>query len=446
MAGRPQPRPPGPDGLPVLGHALELARNPLTFPLEAVREHGDVVEISFAGRNAVILGHPDHCRYVLSENPENYWKGEYFNSQLELLGDGLFAADGELWRRQRRLMQPIFHPDEVASYGDDMVATADRLLGEWTAGEPRNVEADMMRLALGNVTNALFNVDVTAEVPEIATAIDDVMDNFRRSRRLPLSLPSWLPTPGRRRYDRAVETFDEVVAEVVEAHREDDDPPDDVVTMLLAATDEEGRGMDEAQVRDEVLTLMLAGHDTTGLGLTYAWYALATNPDVAERLHAELDEVLAGRAPTVDDLDDLEYLDRFVTETLRLYPPVYFFVREPYEDDTIGGYRVPAGSLVVVYQWVLHRDPRFFEDPETFDPDRWTEAFTRDLHPFAYLPFGGGPRRCIGESLALMEIKLTVATIAQRYELALDFEPPIEFSPAMSLRPDGPVRMVPRPR
>lgn len=440
------PNPPGPRGLPLLGHAVQLARNPLEFPTRCVREHGDVVAVEFAGQEAVILGHPDHCRTVLSERNENYWKGAYFNRQLELLGDGLFAADGELWHRQRRLMQPIFHPDEVASYGEDMVATAEGLADEWEPGEPRNVEDDMMRLALGNVTNALFSVDVVDEVPEIAAAIDDVMGNFRRSRRLPVSIPDWVPTPGRLRYERAVSTFDEVVGDIIEEHRRADDPPDDVVSMLLEATDESGRGMSEGQVRDEVLTLMLAGHDTTGLALTYAWYALATNPEVADRLHAELEAELGGRPPTVEDLEGLANLDRFVKEVLRLYPPVYFFVREPYEDDVIGGYRVPAGSLVVVYQWVLHRDPRFFDAPETFDPDRWTEAFERSLHPYAYLPFGGGPRRCIGEGLALLEIKLVLATLAQRHRLELDFDPPLSFSPMMSLRPGRAVRMVPRPR
>ena len=446
MASADAPLPPGPDGLPLVGNALSLGREPLAFPERCVREYGDVVGIRFAGQPAVILGHPDHCRHVLSERTENYWKGEYFNQQLSLLGNGLFAADGDLWHRQRRLMQPIFHPDAVAGYGEDMAEAAVRLADDWAAGEPTNVEADMMRLALGNVTNALFNVDVVDEVPEIAEAIDEVMDNFRRSRRLPVSLPDWLPTPGRRRYDRAVETFDDLVGDIIASHREAEDPPDDVVSMLLAATDAEGRGMDEAQVRDEVLTLLLAGHDTTGLGLTYALYALATNPAVDERLAVELEAELGGRRPTVEDLEALDYLDQVIKEVLRLYPPVYFFVREPYEDDEIGGYRVPAGSLVIVYQWVLHRDSRFFDDPETFDPDRWTPDFERSLHPYAYIPFGGGPRRCIGEGLALLEMKLTIATIAQRYRLELDFEPPVSFAPMMSLRPADPVRMVPQPR
>lgn len=440
------PRPPGPAGLPGLGNALQLARAPLAFPERCVRTYGDVVGFRFAGQSAVLLGHPDGVKHVLAEHPERYWKGAYFNRQLELLGDGLFAADGPLWHRQRRLMQPIFHPNAVASYGADMVEATQRVVEGWRPGEPTRVDEAMMRLALGNVANALFNVDVLDEVPGIARAIDDVMGNFRRSRRLPVSLPPWLPTPGRRRYDRAVATFDAIVEDVVASHREADEPPDDVVSLLLAATDEAGRGMSDAQIRDEVLTLLLAGHDTTGLGLTYTWHALATHPEVDARLAAELDAVLGGRPPTVGDLDDLPYLSRVLKETLRLYPPVYFFVREPYEDDVVGGYRVPAGSLVLVYQWLLHRDPRFFDDPESFDPDRWTGAFERELHPFAYLPFGGGPRRCIGEGLATMELELVVATIAQRYRLTYAGDPPLSFDPMMSLRPDGPVTMVPRPR
>lgn len=438
--------PPTPSGLPVIGSTIAFARDPLGFPERAIQEHGDVVSFRFAGQNAVVLGHPDHIRHVLVDNADNYWKGEYFNNQLALLGDGLFTNDGESWRRQRRTMQPMFHPDEVASYGDTMVAYTDRLVNTWAEHEPINVEQEMMKLALQNVTSALFSVDLEDEVPGIVDAIDHVMDNFRRSRRLPVSLPGWVPTPGRIRYNRAVETFDAVVADIIRDHREAETPPDDVVSRLLHARDDEGNPMTDEQIRDEVLTLMLAGHDTTGLALTYIWYLLATNPRVEEKLVTELDTVLDGRLPTLTDLPELPYLDQVVTEALRLYPPVYFFVREPYHNDAIDGYGIPAGALVMIYQWIVHRDPRFYENPAEFRPERWTDEFKDQLHPFAYIPFGGGPRRCIGEELALMEIRLVVATIAQQVSLGLGIEPPLALEPMMSLRPKDPVRMIPKPR
>lgn len=438
-------RPPGPNGLPLLGNTHQMFRDPLGFGERCREEYGDLVSLRLAGMEAIQLGHPDHVQHVLSNNSENYRKGEFYRSELELLGEGLLTSEGDLWRRQRDIIGPMFQPRRIRRYAETIARYADREVETWTPNRPLDVTDSMQQLTLEVLAKALFNIEIRGRSTAISEAVTEVMHQAIRARQLPFSLPDWLPTPRQIRYDRAVETFDSAVADIIDEHRRRTDPPDDVVTALLRAQTETG-ALDDRQIRDEVLTLLLAGHDTTALGLSFLWYLLGTHPEIQSRVVAEIDRTIGDDDPTGLEITDLAFTNRVITETLRLYPPAYFLTREPRSADAIDGYRIPEGSLILINQWLFHRDGRFFEDPDAFDPDRWSDGFEEDLHPFAYFPFGGGPRQCLGRRFALLEMLIVVVTVLQRYRIDLAFEPPVELDPLVSLRPKSPIRVVPRSR
>ncbi|WP_254542966.1 cytochrome P450 [Halomarina pelagica] len=440
------PRPPGPDGLPILGNTVAYARDPFGFTTRAAEEHGDVVYIETAGRPFYQLTHPDDIEYVLVHNNGNYVKGALFQRLLgPVTGRGLLNSEGETWRRQRHLVQPAFHPDRIARYAGTMTDYAERMLDSWGDGERRDVHEDMMGLTLEIVADALFGVDIRDEAPSVGRALDVVMEHSEDV--YDLYVPDRVPTPSRWRYRRAVETLDEVVYDIIDERRSAGG--DDVISMLAAAIDERGRGMSDEQLRDEVMTLLLAGHETTALALSFTWYLLAQYPSVEGRLVDELDRVLAdgggigrARVPTLADLDDLGYAERVIRESMRLYPPVHGIVREPVEDDEIGGYRVPAGVTVSMPQWAVHRDPRWYDDPMAFRPERWTPDFEASLPSYAYFPFGGGPRRCVGDRFALLEARLVLATVARRYHLELPPSTDLDLLASITTRPKDGVEMV----
>jgi cytochrome P450 len=435
----PATRPPGPDGLPFLGNLHQFTRDRLGFVERNAREYGDVVYVEFAGEPIYQLFDPDAVRHVLVDNNQNYVKGEFFQRQLGFLGDGLLTSEGERWRRQRHMVEPAFHPDRIAGYADTMVEYTERAVEGWADGEVRNVHQDMMGLTLEIVGKALFDVDVREDARGVGDAMSAVMHHFQRSTARPIDIPDWVPTPANVRYRRALAHLDDVVADIVAQRRRAGVDAGDVVSMLLSARDEAGGGMADETIRDQVLTLLLAGHETTAQALTFTFHLLARNPEVERRLLDELDAVLDGESPTMADLPDLEYTEQVVTEAMRLYPPVHALVREPVADDEIAGYRIPAGATVGMYQWVTHRDPRHYEDPTAFVPERWADE--SDRHPFAYFPFGGGPRRCIGDRFAMLEARLLVATIVQRAHLQLVSDPELSLSPAITLRPADAVEM-----
>jgi cytochrome P450 len=436
--------PPGPDGLPVVGSLVDYARDPYGFERRAVREYGDVVRWKVPGSWTYHLAHPDYVEHVLVRNNQNYVKGEVFQQTLgPVTGHGLLNSEGEFWRRQRHLVEPAFHPDRISTYAEMMVDVTDRRIEAWEPGERRNVRDDMSTLTLEIVGRALFGLDVSGEASRVGDALDVVMAGAEFS--LADLIPDAVPLPRRRRFDRAVDVLDEVVAGIIRERREN--PTDeDVVSNLLAARDEEGEGMSEQQVHDEVMTLLLAGHETTALALTFTFFLLAQHSEVEAKLVAELDDALGGDPPTVADLDDLEYLERVVTESMRLYPPVPGIIREPVEDDRIGGYRVPAGVTVSMSQHVVHRDPRWYDDPMAFRPERWTDELRESLPRLAYFPFAAGPRRCVGDRFALLEARLVLATILQRYHLELVSEPALDLRPSIPARPRDPVEVRVRDR
>lgn len=428
--------PPGPSGLPLVGNAHQFASDPLAFYEEVAREYGPVARYKLGGKEFYQLSDPDLVEQVLVHRNDSFRKGAEYERVLgPVVGNGLLLSEGQFWRQQRHRMQPAFHPDALAEYGPVMVEYTDRLLSEWEDGTVRDVHADMMELTVEIAAKALFDVDIRDYESDIADALAVVMNRSERRLKRPVEIPDSVPTPGNRRYKQALSSLNAIAREIVEAH---DATGDDVVSRLLQAKDHTA-ALDDEQIKDEVLTLLLAGHETTALALTYTLYLLGANPEQAGRLQTELDETLNG-PPSQADLDALSYTKRTIREGMRVYPPVQSLVRETTESVVLGDYELPAGTAVTAQQWVLHRDPRFYEDPAAFRPARWTEEFRDELPRFAYFPFGGGPRRCIGENFARQEARLALASIAREWE----FEPVTEelsFSPSITLRPDGPVKV-----
>jgi cytochrome P450 len=436
--------PQGPKGGRVLGNMREFNRDTLGFIERCAREFGDVVLTRFLYVPAYFLFHPEQIEYVLATGSKNFVKAMSLRSPffLRLVGDGLVTSDGEFWRRQRRLAQPAFHRDRIASYGEAMVAFTERMLASWQDGEERDAHEEMMLLTQSIVAQTLFSADVSREARAIGEALARIVRPFSAQATLKWILDNRLPTPAHLRFNRDVRRIDRFVYRIITERRASGADTGDLLSMLLRAQDEDGSRMTDRQLRDEVMTLFLAGHETTALTLTWAWYLLARNPEAETALHAELEEVLDGRAPTVADLPRLRYCEWVIKESMRLYPPAYAVGREAVRDCEVGGYRIPAGMQVFAFQWAVHRDARWYEEPAAFRPERWRDEVAARLPKFAYFPFGGGPRQCIGNSFAMMEAVLVLATVARRFRLRLVPGHAVELLPAMSLRPRDGVRVT----
>ncbi len=438
------PRPPGPKGHWLTGNLREFRQDRLGFLTGCARTYGDVVAIRLGPARIWVLNHPDLVEEVLVHKNRQFIKHFALRSARPSLGEGLLTSEGEFWRRQRRLAQPAFHRDRIASYGQVMVDYAERSIRSWADGQRRDAQADMMRLTLEIVVKTLFDADITRESAGLAGAMETVMQSFTdRVNRL-IRFPVWLPVPSNVRFRGALRSVEAILYEIIAERRRSGEDRGDLLSMLLHAQDVEGDGggMTDRQLRDEVVTLFMAGHETTANTLAWVWYLLSAHPQVEARLHAELDDVLGGRAPTVDDLSRLTYTDWVVTETLRLMPTVWLLGREAIEPTEVGGYLVPKGHTLWMSQWVLHRDARHFESPEEFLPERWADGLARRLPRYAYFPFGGGPRICIGNHFAQMEAVLLLATIARRFRPLVPPGTTIKPIATMTLRPDGGVPVV----
>ena len=431
-------RPPGPRGWPFLGSLPDLGRDALGFFTECARRYGDVVGFRLAAWPTVLLSHPEHVGSVLVKNHGNFVKHSFFWRHVRALaGKGLLTSEGDLWQRQRRFVAPAFQGKRLAGYGRIMVRHTEHMLEYWRRGELRDVHADMMALTLGIAAKTLFDAEVEDDVAEMGQAMDALVEEIMVRYRRPFLIPDVVPTPGNIRYMRAVRRIDRLVMGIIRERQHHADGQGDLLSMLLQARDEEGQPMTERQLRDEVVTLLLAGHETTAIALSWTWYLLSRHPAVGDRLAAELRDVLGGRAPTVDDLPRLRFAEQVVTESMRLFPPAWALGREAVADCEVGGYAVPAGTTIFISPWVLHRDPRYFEQPAEFRPERWSGDLARRLPRFAYMPFGGGPRICVGNRFATMEAVLILAAIAQRFRLEWQSDRPVVPLPSVTLRPKG---------
>ncbi len=435
--------PPGPKGHFLTGSLQHYAKDPLGFLVRCAREYGDVVRFSFPNTQVYFLGHPNHVDYVLVRNNRNFIKSKRQREQLRFLGQGLFTSEGAFWRRQRRLAQPAFHKERVAGYGRVMVDFAEAMVSTWQEGEVRDVHQEMMRLTLRIVATTLLGSEVEGETQKVGAALDVLAKRFSGRKSYLIPTPSFLPTPANRRFYRAIRQLDNIVYSIILKRRAANGQTGDLLSMLMEARDEAtGERMSNEQLRDEALTILLAGHETTAITLSWTFYLLCQDAEVDGKLLAELNNVLEGRAPTVEDLPRLRYADMVVKESMRLYPPAWGIGREAVGECEIGAFRVPAGTQLLMSPWVMHRDPRYFEEPETFYPDRWAGDATRGLPKYAYFPFGGGPRLCIGQSFARIETVLLLATIAQKFKFNLAEGQRIKPLPSITLRPDKGMRIV----
>ena len=428
------------------GSLPRFRRDPLALLMSGFGDFGDVVRFRLFTRNLVLVAHPDDVRWVLQEHTGNYNKHTRgFEVLKAFLREGLLTSEGDHWLRQRRIAQPAFHRTRIAGFGDAMAEAASDMVDHWlapSAPEVVDVTTEMMRLTLRIVGEAMLSTDVSHEADRVGQALNITLRHANEAIGRIVPLPDWWPSPTSRRLRAAMRTLDDVIFEIIAGRRAGDTDPDDLLSMLMQARDEEtGEGMSDAQLRDEVMTVFLAGQETTALALGWTWYLLSQHASVRHRLDTELDTALSGRPPSVADLPRLGYVERVIKESMRLYPPAWVISRCAIEDDTIGGYRIPAGSIVLLSPYVTHRHPEFWARPNVFDPDRFETAGQADRPPFAHFPFGGGPRQCIGNSFAMLELVLVVATIAQRCTLDLPPGQAVGTSPSITLRAAAPIQM-----
>jgi cytochrome P450 len=441
--------PPGPPQYLFFHHLVETWRDPIGAITRATEEHGDVVHLHLGPFRYVVVNHPDGVRHVLAENAKNYVKSRNYRGLKLVLGDGLLTAEGDAWRRQRRLVQPGFHRDKIAGFAATMARDTRQLLDRWQTMAPGTVDVheEMMRLTLRIVGRTLFGLDVDGDAKAVGEALHVVLRFANEYAQALVSVPTWLPTGRNREFHREKRTLDTLVARIVDERRRRGDMGDDLLAMLLSARDEaSGAAMTERQLRDEVMTLVMAGHETTANALTWTSWLLARHPEAARRVRDEVDAVLGDRDPEVADLPRLPLVSRALDEGMRLYPPAWAFERQAIADDVVMGYRIPAGSIVGVFPFLLHRQRAYWDEPERFDLDRFAPERASQQRRWTYLPFGGGQRICVGESFALMEARIILAMMARRFELEVEPGHPVELDPVITLRPKCGVKLRLRAR
>jgi cytochrome P450 len=437
--------PTGPKGRPLIGCLPAFRRDPIAFLMRIAHDYGNIAHFTLGPQHTVLINEPEYIKDVLVTQQRRFMKGRGLQRAKQLIGEGLLTSEGEFHLRQRRLAQPAFHRQRVAGYGVVMAQYAARLSRRWQPGTTLDVDQEMMHLTLAIVSKTLFDTDVEdTEADEIGAALNDAMSQFRIATLPFADLLQRLPLPSVRRFKQARARLDATIYRMIEERRRSGEDRGDLLSMLLLAQDDEGDGgsMTDLQLRDEALTIFLAGHETTANALTWTWYLLSQHPAVEAQFHAELDAVLGGRLPTTEDVPRLPYTEMIISESLRLYPPAWILGRLALEEYTLDRYRMPKGTLVLLSPYVMHHDPRYFSDPFSFDPQRWTPERRSALPKFAYFPFGGGTRRCIGEGFAWIESILALATIAQHWRLRLVPEHPVELKPLVTLRPKHGMRMI----
>jgi cytochrome P450 len=441
-------RPPGPKNVrPWLGVLPHFRKDPANYLLNIAREHGDLAYMRLGPQHAFVVSHPDWIRDILVTHQSTFTKSRMLERAKVLLGDGLLTSEGEFHTSQRRLVQPAFHRDRLLRYSSDMVDCAERAGETWSSGAELDIHREMTRLTLAIVGRTLFSADVSSDADEIGRAMTQIFELFDT---LLLPFSDWiqkLPIPPVRRFERARDKLDKIIYGLIAERRASGQDTGDLLSMMLLAQDDDAnagnaRRMTDKQVRDEALTLLIAGHETTANALTWTWYLLSQNPAAEARMHEELARVLAGILPTFDDVTRLPYTTGVFAESLRLYPPAWAIGRRAREEYSIGDYTIPAKSILLMSPWVVHRDPRWWPEPESFRPERWSPDAADKRPKFAYFPFGGGTRVCIGERFAWAEGVLVLATLAQRWKMRLVPGHPVATQAVITLRPKHGMKMT----
>lgn len=428
--------------------------DPLRFLMDVHEKCGDVARFRMAHQNCYLLRHPNDVHHVLVENHANYGKQTVgYEKMRQLLGNGLVTSEGSFWKRQRRIAQPGFHRKRIEAFANTMATMADEMVDGWLEGEGqggvRDVSVDMMAVTLRIVANTVLSVDVAARETEIGDAVTVILEVFDDSVRRIFPVHEHLPTATNKRWEAARNFLDQIVYGIIDARRKPGEvsETDDLLDMLMNAVDEEsGETMTDVQLRDEVMTMFMAGHETTANALTFALYELARHPDTMGEVQAEVDRVLGSRRATLEDLAELELCGRVMNEAMRIHPPIWLLARNAKEDDQMGPFRIRKGSIVFLSPYATHRHPAFWPEPQRFDPDRFLPEAVKARPKYAFYPFSGGPRVCIGNHFAEMEAKLILAAIAQRCTVALDESTRVDYDPSVTLRPRGGLRLKVRPR
>jgi cytochrome P450 len=443
--------PPGPRGEPLFGSSRTYAKDPFRFLSACEQAYGDIVEFELGQLPTYMLTNPVDIERVLVSEADIFRKPDFQSDALgDLLGDGLLLSEGETWRGQRQLTNPAFAMGRLANFADRIVDHADALLATWEDGRTVNVEQEMTTVTLDVIADLMLGTELSDKrVETVRQSLDPLGAQFEPNP-IRFAAPNWVPMPGDREYQQALDTLEGVVGDIIAERRgnegdadADEGVPMDMLSILLRAQE---RGEQSAgQLRDEVVTMLLAGHDTTALTLTYTWYLLSQHPSAREKVHDEIKAVVDGR-PTIDDVQELEYVEWVIDEAMRLYPPVYTIFREPKTDVELAGYHIEEGSALMLPQWAVHRSGRWWDNPEQFEPERWQSDRQGERPRFAYFPFGGGPRHCIGKHLAKLEAQLILARTAERFELEYDREGHFEYRPTLTLHPQDGMPMTVRER
>jgi cytochrome P450 len=441
-------RPPGPKPRLLIGNFPVASPDPLRMFTSWAREFGDMFYYRAGWIHVYFLNHPDLIESVLVNQPQNFLKDRVIQNSRWFLGEGLLTSEGAVWRRQRRLSQPAFHRQRLESYAQTIIACGTEVLSSWRDGEIRDLHQEMMQLTLRIVAKVLFSVEVRTETEQVAQSLNLLMKHSSGARMILPPAMRYLPLPFLNRVRESVRRLDDVVYGIIRERRMNRHIPDhgDLLSMLMTSEDEDGSHMSDRQLRDEIMTFLLAGHETTALSLSWTWYLLSHHSQVEEKLRRELQQVLAGRAPRFEDLPQLCYAEAVIKESMRLYPTAWSLARRAARDCELGGYLIPAGANVVMSQWIMHRDPRFYEHPDQFNPDRWFTQAAQQLPRFAYFPFGGGSRLCIGASFAIVEAVLLLTAIAQKFRFEIVSGHSLVPVPSITLRPKHGMNMTLRQR
>lgn len=430
--------PPGPRGLPVLGHILDIARDAVGYFEHCANTYGDVTRLQLGAYPALLINEADLIEQVFVKQHEKFIKNQVFWRQLRaLMGNGLFIAEHEVWQRERRFAAPAFVPRALQDYAPAMVDEVERRVAGWRDGQEIDMHREMMALGLMIAARTLLNADVSEDLPRIEQGVDWIMEEIAARYARPVLIPDAVPLPGHIRYRKGIKALDALIYRIMGDQRAGRSAPSGLIGQLMGARDEDGNPMSDVQLRDAICNMLLAGYETSALTMAWGFDLLGRHRHIQDRVAAEVRGVLGDRAPTHEDLQNLKYTENTIIEILRLRPPGWLIGREANEDARIGDYDIPKGMTLLISPWVTQRDPRYFEDPQDFVPERWSGDLRRTLPRFAYFPFGGGPRVCIGNRFAMMEAMLLLASITRRFDVERMVEREAGFIPSITMRPKG---------